>query len=220
MLGYSTQELNGRKFLDFVHPDDLAATLEAMTTLGQGEEVLNFTNRYHRRDGSYRFIEWRSHPHGDLIYAAARDVTQRMETEAALATSEERFYRAISGTGAGLWDWDILKGTVYFSKQWKRMLGYRDDEIPNDFSGWRNLWHPDDAGRIEQAVQDHLAGKTKTYEVEHRLRHKDGSWRWILTRGELERDPGGQPIRWTGTNIDITDRKQAEAALADRKSVV
>jgi PAS domain S-box-containing protein len=81
ILGYSTSELNGMKFLDFVHPDDIQATLDAMSQLGKGEEVLNFVNRYRCKDGSYRFIEWRSHPAGKLIYAAARDITDHKRTE-------------------------------------------------------------------------------------------------------------------------------------------
>lgn len=83
ILGYETKELNNRKFLDFVHPDDLPATLDAMSKLGEGEEVLDFTNRYRCRDGSYRYIEWRSKPKERLIYSAARDVTDRKTAEQA-----------------------------------------------------------------------------------------------------------------------------------------
>ena len=81
ILGYSLDELENRKFLEFVHTDDMDATLHAMSKLAGQEEVLNFVNRYRCRDGSYRFIEWRSHPYGKLIYAAARDITERIEQE-------------------------------------------------------------------------------------------------------------------------------------------
>ncbi len=145
------------------------------------------------------------------------DITERKRGDARLAESEDRFSRAIAGTGAGLWDWDTVKNTVFFSLQWKRMLGYEDHEVKNDFSGWKNLWHPEDAARIERAVNDHLEGKTAVYEVENRLRHKDGGWRWILTRGEIERDAAGNPVRWTGTNIDITDRKRAEQEVQEAR---
>ncbi|TWI63374.1 PAS domain S-box-containing protein [Desulfobotulus alkaliphilus] len=141
------------------------------------------------------------------------DVARQRQAEEELKTSEERFNRAISGTGAGLWDWDMIKNTVYFSPQWKKMLGYDDHEISNAFSGWRQLWHPDDASNIEKAIKDYLDGKSESYEVEHRLLNKEGKWQWILTRGEIEKDSSGRPIRWTGTNIDITGRKRAEEAL-------
>lgn len=90
ILGYSTEELNTKKFLEFVHPDDMPATIAAMADLGKGEDVLRFTNRYRCKDGSYRFIEWRSHPKGQLIYAAARDVTERHLAEEKLRESEAK----------------------------------------------------------------------------------------------------------------------------------
>ena len=152
----------------------------------------------------------------DALFATWRDITSRKKTEEELAISEERYSKAIAGTGAGLWDWDMINDTVYFSTQWKAMLGYSDAEIPNDFAGWRMLWHPEDAVRIDAAINDYLTGKTPVYEIEHRLRHKDGSWHWILTRGEIAKDALGNAVRWTGTNIDITNLKLAEQKL--RKS--
>ena len=152
----------------------------------------------------------------DLINALASRIGKMMErhrSEEALRESEERFSRAIAGTGAGLWDWDMVNGRVFFSPQWKSMLGYEDQEVTNDFSGWKNLWHPDDAARIEKAVSDYLEGRTAVYEIVHRLRHKDGSWHWILTRGDIHRNAAGKPVRWVGTNIDVTPRKLAEEAL-------
>jgi len=140
------------------------------------------------------------------------DITERKRAESVLKESEQRFDLAISGTGAGLWDWDMVKDTVFFSPSWKSMLGYEDQEVVNNFSGWKHLWHPDDAARIEQAVSDYLEGRTTRYEIEHRLRHKDGSWHWILTRGDIQKDAAGKPLRWTGTNLDVTERKQAEEA--------
>ena len=91
-LGYSTEELNKRKFLEFVHPDDLQATLDVMADLGRGEDILNFTNRYRSKEGSYRYIEWRSHPIGNRIYAAARDITDRKTTEEALRTANKKLH--------------------------------------------------------------------------------------------------------------------------------
>ena len=146
-------------------------------------------------------------------FGVQSDITERRRMEEKLAVSEDRFSRAIAGTGAGLWDWDMVENTVYFSPLWKSMLGYEDHEIENDFSGWRNLWHPEDTARIEKAINDHLEERTTTYEIEHRLRHKDGSWRWILTRGDIHKDSDGKMVRWVGTNIDISRRREAEEEL-------
>ncbi|MBN2874155.1 MAG: PAS domain S-box protein, partial [Spirochaetales bacterium] len=144
------------------------------------------------------------------------DVSDYKRLEGELRTSEERLALALKGTTAGVWDWDMVNDVVYFSPMWKAMLGYEDHEVENTFMGWKSRWHPDDAARIEQAVTDFLAGKTAVYEIEHRLRHKDGSWRWILTRGDIIKDESGQPVRWVGTNIDLTHNKQMEAEIADK----
>ncbi len=90
ILGYETEELNKRKFLDFVHPEDMQSTLEAISSLKEGEEVLNFTNRYRCKDGNYKYIEWRSHPKGNLIYAAARDITERKKVEEELQRAKKQ----------------------------------------------------------------------------------------------------------------------------------
>lgn len=216
ILGYSAAELEGHPFLDFVHPDDIENTIEAMNSLDAQIELFSFKNRYLCSDGSYRWIEWRSKPQGNIIYAVARDVTATMKAEEELRESENRFNLAISGTGAGLWDWDMVNDEVFFSAHWKTMLGYADHEIENAFSGWQKLWHPEDADKINKAVQDHLDGKTEKYEVEHRLLHKDGSYRHILTRGDLIKDDKGNPVRWVGTNLDLTHIKKMEEELSER----
>lgn len=152
-----------------------------------------------------------------LVANAIGSALERREAEDALRESEERFDLAINGIGAGLWDWDMVKNTVFFSPRWKKMLGYEDHEVANAFSGWKDLWHPDDAARVESAVNAYLEGRTAVYEIEHRLRHKDGSWRWILTRGDIQKDAAGKSLRWTGTNMDVTDRKRAEEELVRAK---
>ncbi len=156
----------------------------------------------------------------EFVLGVIQDITDRKLAEEKLKVSEDRYNRALSGAGAGLWDWNMVNNTVYFSEQWKKMLGYEYHEIPNEFSGWRNLWHPDEVSSIEQKINDHLEGKSQIYEVEHRLRAKDGTWRWILTRGEIEKNSSGQPIRWTGTNVDLTERKEIEQKLIEERSLL
>ncbi len=138
-------------------------------------------------------------------------VIQRRQTEEALRKSEERFQLAIRGTSAGIWDWDLATNTVYFSPRWKSILGYTEDEIAHDFCEWESRLHPVDRQRALDTVQDYLSGKTRNYELEHRLRHKDGSYRWILARGAVVRDDDGVPFRMVGSHLDITERKQLES---------
>ena len=106
LLGYCPRELEGRPFLDFVHPDDLAITLTALEELQAGVDVLQFANRYRSSDGGYRWIEWRAHPTGELIYASARDITKRVEAEEALRESRKRLEDLMLVVGDWIWETD------------------------------------------------------------------------------------------------------------------
>jgi PAS domain S-box-containing protein len=135
------------------------------------------------------------------------------ETYATLWEREERFVLVIDGTNDGIWDWDLKTNAVYFSPRWKSMLGYEDHEIANQFDEWIRLMHPDDVERALAEVQAYLEGRTPVYQLEHRLRHKDGSYRWVLARAVATRDPDGKPSRMAGSHTDMTERRQAEEAL-------
>jgi PAS domain S-box-containing protein len=132
---------------------------------------------------------------------------------AALAESEERFQLAVRGTDAGIWDWDLRTDKVYFSPRWKSMLGYAEEEIGDDYTEWERRVHPDDLPRALEAIRAYRSGETNQYELEHRLRHKDGTYRWILARGTLVRDAQGVPYRMVGSHIDVTGRRLAEERL-------
>lgn len=141
------------------------------------------------------------------------DVTGQKQAEDNLKEAEKRFSLALEGAEMGLWDWDMINNKVYFSKLWKSMLGYDENEIENSFEGWKKLWHEDDVQKIEKAIKDYLNGKTEKYEIIHRLKTKNNSWKWILTRGSLLRQKDGTPYRWVGTNVDITNEKERSDEL-------
>lgn len=125
--------------------------------------------------------------------------------------SEERLQLAMEATGNGLWDWDIPTGGTYYSQGYCLMLGLEPQEFPEHFTGWLDLIHPQDRERAWKANQDCIHGEAETFAVEFRMRHKDGSWRWILGRGKsVARDAEGKAIRLVGTHADITDRKKAQ----------
>jgi len=175
-----------------------------------------------RKDGSEFPAEIALNPlgteQGMLFYAVIRDLTERRRAEAALRESEERFRLAVHGTDAGIWDWDMRTNTVYFSPRWKSMLGYEDDKIGNGFREWESRVHPEDQPRALAALEDYLEGRKSEHELEHRLRHKDGTYRWITARGAAVRDATGKPYRMVGSHIDITDRKQAEESVRENLS--
>jgi two-component system, NarL family, sensor histidine kinase UhpB len=144
-----------------------------------------------------------------------RDVTDRKRDEHALRESEERLKLAFAGAQEGVWDWDLETGAVVYSDQWKRMLGYSDNEIEPHVRAWERLLHPDDRASAE-ALTDAVTRDKRPYEGEFRLRHKEGHYITVLTRGlPVRRDPNGPVIRIVGTHLDITERKRTESALRE-----
>ncbi len=130
----------------------------------------------------------------------------------ALRASDYRWRFAIEGSGDGLWDWNMADDTVFYSEQWKRMLGFGPDEVGNGLDEWKTRVHPDDLPVVERELQRHFAGETPHYTFEHRLRCKDGSYKWVLDRGlVVERDAVGKPVWAIGTHTDISERKRQES---------
>ncbi len=143
------------------------------------------------------------------------DITERKLAGEALKESEERFRLTLDAVNDGIWDWDVPTGTAFFSPRWYTMLGYAPDEMPGSYATWRSLIHPEDIGPAEQIIQDNTGRGEGGYRVEFRMRTKDGSWKWILTRGQVvEWDADNKPVRMVGTHTDITERKRAEEAIA------
>jgi diguanylate cyclase (GGDEF)-like protein/PAS domain S-box-containing protein len=138
-----------------------------------------------------------------------RDLTQQKQAERELLDSEIRWKFAIEGSGDGLWDWNIPESTVFFTRRWKEMLGFESTKSGTDPSEWSSRVHPDDLPQVMSDVSAHMRGKTTAYINEHRVRCKDGSYKWILDRGRIvSTDASGQPLRMVGTHTDVTDRRR------------
>jgi two-component system sensor histidine kinase/response regulator len=143
-----------------------------------------------------------------------RDITEKKRAERELHQSQLRWRFALESTGDGIWDWDMKTGKVYYSRQWKVMLGYTKEEIGDTAAEWFDRLPPDDLAFCQEAIGNHLQGKTEDFVLEHRMLAKDGSLRWVLARGKVvERAEDGTPLRIIGTNTDITQRKTAEHDL-------
>lgn len=153
-----------------------------------------------------------------LMTGFAHVIAQLQTSKRALRLSEERFALAMQAANDGIWDWHFDNNTVYFSPRWKQMLGYEDHELPNVFPEWETRVHPDDLARARLAIDEHLAGRTPYFELEHRLLHKNGSYRWVLSRGIAVHDESGKPYRMVGSHADITERKQTEARLRENEA--
>jgi len=226
LVGRDVADVTGAVDQDLFGPETAAFFREqdaAMMSTGQprhNEEWIEYP------DGARVLIDTLKAPLRDAeghiigLLGVSRDITARKQAEERLRESEEQLARAVEGSGAGLWDWNIQTGETTFNERWADITGYTLDELaPFSIDIWRGLCHPDDLRRSDDLVQRHLAGESPMYECELRMRHKDGRWAWVADRGKVsERDAGGHPVRMTGTHLDVTERHQAEAMLRQRES--
>ena len=151
---------------------------------------------------------------GSLLFnfLLKKKITQTTEQ---IKESEERYQLAMNATNDGLFDWNVQTNELYLSPAWKKMLGYKEEEIEHYFSTWERLTHKDDVEKTIKIVESHFSGEAKKYEAEFRMKHKDGHWVNILARGNAIFDKNGNPIRLVGTHIDVTSRRKYELALLE-----
>ena len=212
-LGYSVQDMEGTRYIDYVHPEDVDATLAATSTLSGQDKILNFVNRYRCRDGSYRWIEWRSVPVGQMIYAAARDITDRRQAELDLQSTKDQLDLVLQASSEGYWDWDLVTDEIYFSPRWKAMLGYADHELDNSFAMWESVIFAADRAIALQLMDDYNSGRVGQFSVTQRFRHKDGSTVFVSSRAIHLKNDQGQVVRMVGSYLDITAQVEMQAAL-------
>ena len=130
-----------------------------------------------------------------------------------LRRNRERYALAVAGANDGIWDWDLDRGRVYYAPRWKEITGCTDGEVGDSPDDWMGRVHPEDMEQVEAEIEAHLAGRAPHFESEHRIRHADGGYRWVLSRGVAIRDTEGKPTRMAGSMSNITDRKNAEERL-------
>ena len=150
---------------------------------------------------------------GLLTRTFNRMLDQIQSRDARLRESQQRYEVAVMGSSDGLWDWDLVTNAVFFSPRWKSIIGYLNSELEDELETFRKLLHPDDLGPVFEKVAAYLEGRDPSFEVEFRLRHHDGSYRWVLSRGAALWNEQGKPFRFAGSHTDITGRKQAETEL-------
>lgn len=153
---------------------------------------------------------------GQLISRTSviQNITERKQARAALLETESRWKLAMESTGDGVWDWHIPSGVEFYSKRLIEMFGYEEGEIRNNPAELDGRTHPDDIAQLEADRKAHFSGLTPTFLNEHRIRCKDGNWKWVLSRGMvISRDSKGRPLRMIGTHTDITERKNSESTI-------
>ena len=214
LLNWTPEALRSRPWIEWVHPLDVDASLEVLGNRDISPNSRYFNNRYRHQDGTYRWLSW-SWCYGEdgWGYAVGRDITAQKQTEAILRQTQERYELVAEASNDGLWDWNLNTDRIYYSPRWKKTLGFETDQISDRATEWFYRIHPDDRDRATVAFQDYIQGLTPTFELEHRLLHNDGTYRWILSRGACLSTADGQPWRMIGSNQDITECKQANSTL-------
>jgi diguanylate cyclase (GGDEF)-like protein/PAS domain S-box-containing protein len=222
MLGYSREELTRKTFQEITHADDLTLDLDQYERLLAGQQDSMFVEkRYLHKQGQPIWVALTvclvRDSQGEPLFSlgVSQDISDRKAAEMALRRSEERFALAIQDSQVGVWDWQLHSDELYVSANLLTLLGYDHHTAIVTMADWQQRIYPQDIAATQSAINAHLMGRTSQFEHSYRMRHRDGSLRWILSRGTALSHGLDVPQRMAGTHTDITDIKQTEAALQD-----
>ena len=226
MLGYTIDEVDNTPefWQKHIHPDDYERVMTEVNKHESGKvDSFGVEHRMRTKSGKYKWIlDWgkvfERTESGKPIRAMGLhiDIDDRIKTQQQLFETNRTLTLAIEGAQIGLWSQNFETGEVIRSEYWASMLGYKINEIENKLDFWKSLIHPDDYEMTIKAAEEHEQGKTEFYKVQHRLKCKDGSYKWILNWGKIsERDNAGLPLKANGIHLDIDDRVKSEEHLID-----
>ncbi len=219
ITGYSIDELIGmnglllisEKSRDFVRSQILAQYEKPYEAIGVRKNGEEYPIRLEAREIPYRGKQVR--------VVEFRDITDQKTAEEELRLSQERLDMAMDSSRSGLWDWDVVENRVFYDSRYFTMAGYAPNEFPHAFDEWSKRVHPEDLGHCLCAINDYLFGKVAQFDIDFRFMRKDGSWMWIRGHGKAAgRDAQGAITRLVGIHTDISDLKQAEAALRESEN--
>ncbi len=201
-----------------LHPDDYPTVMDSILDSYLSLSIWELEYRVVLPEKGTRWLSGIANPEKQtdgsvLWHGYTSDITTRKQEEKLLQKLKEQFELAIDGSNDGIWDWNIRTNELFLSVRWKEMLGYRDEELKNEFNTFASLIYPEDFPEVMKYVDRCLTGSTDYYEIDFRMLHKNGSLRWISARGAAVRDESGKPYRMAGSHTDITDRKIAEENL-------
>ncbi len=213
-------------YTDLIHEDDLERVVKEVKDASSDPEITSFEHdpyRIVRKDGEIRwlnditFIRRTADGTVNAYEGILLDITRRQQIEEELRSSQEQFSLAVDGSNDGIWDWDLRDNSLFLSARWKEILGYSAEELPNVFASFENNIHVDDKTAVMDYVKRYLKGEVNNYDIEFRMLHKNGEFRWIRARGQAYRDESGMPVRMAGSHSDITDYKRAVGEVEEMK---
>lgn len=226
VTGWKIDDLLNKEWFNIFLPEDQADEVRNYFFSLQERKVFKEYTIYHNdiltRDGGRRSVAWFNVAEFEadgslkLLTCLGVDQTEQKNIEAALKLSEDRLRLALEAANNAVWDLNMRTGEVYYSPQWFTMLGYEPGEMPSTYETWRDLVHKDDLGTIEAQFEDRLR-RDGALQYELRMRTKDGSWKWILSRGRVFEGDASEGMRILGTHTDIHDLKIAQEALKAAK---
>jgi diguanylate cyclase (GGDEF)-like protein/PAS domain S-box-containing protein len=217
IFGSSLPKLLGRE-ISLLIPEPAAAfdqPIGAARLVPEEQRVVEVKGRH--ADGRMLSLEVTlgQHVHNGqrLRMAVLRDVTERQQLVHDLRISKERYALAAEGAGVGLWDWDIDRGIVHYSRRFAELLGIERSELPQTLDGWLDRIHPEDLAAFRAKLLEHLAGRSPFFEYDYRVTLPAASHRWMRARGLTVREPDGRATRMAGSQADITEQKRNEERL-------
>ena len=215
ILGWPAERIVGHSSEWLEHPEDRERTRAEVARLAAGHPTLEFENRFATKDGEYRVLSWRAVPADGLVYAVARDVTTEREAQRALNDFEDFTRLALSAIGGvGVWTYDVASDRFFCDTTISDLYGLdpRQGTAGIERAAFLANVHPEDVLQLQKVMAGGLE-RPGDLELEYRIRHPDGSIRWVLSRGHTYFSPAGQPTRRTGVGIETTKRRQLEEAL-------
>jgi diguanylate cyclase (GGDEF)-like protein/PAS domain S-box-containing protein len=197
-------QLGATSGIDFLREvTSLGCRVPIIMLTGQGDQELDVVAM---KSGAADYLV-KGEFNAQTLERSLRYAIERAKTLEALSESQERYALAVAGANDGIWDWEPTTGSIYFSLRWKEIIGYQDHEIPNELSEWFLRVHPEDVGRLKADLKAHETGTTSHFENEHRILHKDGTYRWVLCRGLAVRGKDGRATRFAGSQSDVTQSR-------------
>ena len=222
MAGYRIEEIEAhvRSWERIVHPEDMQMASAALQEHFDGRsDLYRCEHRLRAKDGSVVWVldsgkVYERDAEGRPVRMAGihLDITERRRAEA-------RFELAVKGSSAGIWDWDVRTNKNFMSARFKEMLGYPPDHPMDSYDGWADLLHPEDRGRVLDALWAHVRTGSP-YSIDYRLKHRSGEWRWYHAHGQAEWDSDGNPVRMAGSLEDIHEKRTIESARARLAAIV